>query len=59
MAPVPLWSNPEASQRALLFWFILEGRGVTASVGYFLGGQPVTAVLLAFIMVAGAPRSRP
>jgi hypothetical protein len=38
------WSAPEVGSKVLPVWFLLEGAGTLAAVGYFLTGEPVAAV---------------
>ena len=40
------WADRSVAGKALTFWFILEGAGVTASVSYFLGGGMIALALL-------------
>lgn len=40
------WADQRVAAKALLFWFVLEGAGVTASVSYFLGGGMIAAALI-------------
>ena len=46
------WADPKVAGPAMLFWFILEGAGVVASVAYFLEGSPSSAVLALVVIVA-------
>ena len=46
------WADQKVAGPAMMFWFILEGAGVVASVAYFLEGSPIPAVLAAFVIVA-------
>jgi hypothetical protein len=41
------WSAPETSARVLPVWFLLEGAGTTAAIGYLLTGEPVSLVVTA------------
>src|SRR5688572_14793368 len=34
------WATPEVGAKALPVWFLLEGAGTLASVGYLLTGEP-------------------
>jgi hypothetical protein len=38
------WSTPEVGSKVLPVWFLLEGAGTLAAVGYFLTSEPVAAV---------------
>ena len=38
------WATPEVGAKALPVWFVLEGAGMLATVGYLLTAEPVTAV---------------
>ena len=46
------WSMPEVSAKVSLVWFLMEGAGVLAGVGYLLTGEPVTALVMALAIVA-------
>lgn len=46
------WADQKVSGPAMLFWFILEGSGIVASVTYFLEGSPIAVALVAFSMAA-------
>lgn len=46
------WSTPEVGAKALLVWFLMEGVGTMAAVGYLLTGQPVTVVAMVLAIVA-------
>ena len=39
------WSAPETNARVLPVWFLLEGAGTTAAVGYLLTGEPVALIV--------------
>jgi hypothetical protein len=41
------WSQPQVGAAVSLVWFLLEGAGVIASVGYGLTGAPVSGVAVA------------
>src|SRR5262245_16436733 len=45
------WRRPEVSGAVLLVWFLLEGAGVLAAVGYRLTGQPLSAVVMILAVV--------
>jgi len=44
------WADPKVAGPAMMFWFILEGAGVVASVGYFLEGSAIAALLALFVI---------
>jgi hypothetical protein len=44
--PEAYWADRSIAGKALSFWFILEGAGVTASVSYFLGGGTIAVGLI-------------
>ena len=46
------WSTSEVGAKALLIWFLMEGVGMMAAVGYLLTGQPVTVVAMGLAIVA-------
>jgi hypothetical protein len=46
------WSQPDVASRAMLVWFLLEGAGIIASIGYFLSGVPVAAAMMVLAIVA-------
>jgi hypothetical protein len=46
------WSQPDVSSRAMLVWFVLEGAGIVASIGYFLAGVPVAAGMMVLAIAA-------
>ena len=46
------WSTPEVGAKVLPVWFLLEGAGMMAAVGYFVTGAPVSAVV-AGLLIAG------
>lgn len=50
--PAAYWADAAVAPKALLFWFVLEGAGVLASVAYFLGGVLVAAAVLTIAIVA-------
>jgi hypothetical protein len=39
------WSAPDAGARVLPVWFLLEGAGITSSIGYLLTGEPVALIV--------------
>jgi|SoiMethySBSTD1v2_1073268.scaffolds.fasta_scaffold00416_16 hypothetical protein len=47
--PAQYWADTAVLTRVLRFWFSLEGSGVMAAVGFFLGNRPIGAVLVATI----------
>ncbi len=46
------WSTPEVVARIMTVWFLLEGAGTIAAVGYFLTGEPVSAIATGAAIVA-------
>lgn len=46
------WSTPEVGAKVLPVWFLLEGAGIMAAVGYFFTGEPVSAVATGVAIVA-------
>jgi len=46
------WSTPEVSAKATRVWFLLEGAGMMAAVGYLMTAEPVPAVLTGLAIVA-------
>ena len=46
------WAEQKVAGAANVFWFILEGSGIVASVAYFLEGSPITVALAAFCIAA-------
>jgi hypothetical protein len=46
------WSTPKVGAKAFLVWFLLDGAGMMAAVGYLLTGQPVTVVAMGLAIVA-------
>ena len=46
------WSSPEGGAKALPVWFLLEGAGMTASIGYLLTGEPVSLIVSAVAITA-------
>jgi hypothetical protein len=46
------WSTPEVSTKVVPVWFLLEGAGTLAAVGYFLTGEPVSAGATGVLIVA-------
>ena len=46
------WADQKTAGAANLFWFILEGSGIVASVAYFLEGSPIPAALALGIIAA-------
>src|SRR5688572_28089632 len=45
------WSTPEVDGKAFLVWFLMEGAGMMAAVGYLLTGQPVSVVAMGLAIV--------
>ena len=45
------WSTPEVSEKVMLVWFLLEGAGTLAGVGYLLTGELVTAIAMGLAIV--------
>ena len=46
------WSTPAVVTKVLPVWFLLEGAGTMAAVGYYLTGEPVCAVATGLAIVA-------
>jgi hypothetical protein len=46
------WSAPETRERVLPVWFLLEGAGTTAAMGYVLTGEPVSLIVAALVIAA-------
>ena len=46
------WSTPDVSTKAVLVWLLMEGAGMVAAVGYFLTGEPVSALVMGLAIVA-------
>jgi hypothetical protein len=46
------WSAPDAGARVLPVWFLLEGAGITASVGYLLTGELASLIVSALAIAA-------
>lgn len=46
------WSTPDIASKVLPVWFLLEGAGTLAAVGYFLTSEPVAAVAAGVLIVA-------
>jgi hypothetical protein len=46
------WSTPEVVARIMPVWFLLEGAGTMAAVGYFFTGEPVSAIAMGATIVA-------
>ena len=46
------WADQKVAGAANLFWFILEGAGIVASVAYFLEGSPIAVMLALFCITA-------
>jgi hypothetical protein len=46
------WSTPEVGSKVLPVWFLLEGAGTIAAVGYFLSSEPVAAVAMGVLIAA-------
>jgi hypothetical protein len=40
------WSLPEVGAAVSVVWFLLEGAGIIATVGYGLSGEPVSAITM-------------
>ena len=45
-------STPEVVARTTTVWFLLEGAGTIAAVGYFFSGEPVSAIVTIAAIVA-------
>ena len=46
------WADQKNAGPAMLFWFILEGAGIVASVAYFLEGSPIAGALALAVVAA-------
>jgi hypothetical protein len=46
------WAVPEVSAAVVLVWFLLEGAGIIATIGYGLTGQTVPALAMGLTIVA-------
>ena len=46
------WSTPQVVAKILPVWFLMEGAGIIAAVGYFLTGEPVSALVAGLAIVA-------
>ena len=46
------WSTPEIATKVLLVWFVLEGAGTIASVGYLLLGRQASALAMALAIIS-------
>jgi hypothetical protein len=40
------WSEPKMRENVLLIWFLLEGAGILAAIGFFLTGAVVSAIAM-------------
>jgi hypothetical protein len=50
--PEQYWRTPATAQAALVFWALLEGAVMVATVGFFLTGlMPVAAVIAAALVI--------
>lgn len=45
------WSTAEVGSKVLPVWFLLEGAGTIAAVGYFLSSEPMAAVATGVVIV--------
>jgi hypothetical protein len=45
------WSAPEVTQSVLVMWFLMEGAGLLAAIGFFLSGEPAPIASLAIALV--------
>ena len=46
------WSNPEMGGKVASIWFLLEGGGIIAGVGYFVTGEPTSAIAMGLMIAA-------
>jgi len=46
------WSAPEMGGKVVSIWFLLEGGGIIAAVGYFLTGEPTSAIAMGLMNAA-------
>jgi hypothetical protein len=40
------WSEPKVRQNVTLIWFLMEGAGILAAIGFFLTGAVVSAIAM-------------
>lgn len=45
------WSTTGVSERVFLVWFVFEGAGMLAAVGYLLTGEPAAALAMSLAVV--------
>lgn len=45
------WSTPEVGAKVLPIWFLMEGAGTMATVGYLVTGEPLSAVTMGLAIV--------
>lgn len=46
------WSTPAMGGQVFMIWFLVEGAGMIAAVGYFLTGQPAAAFVTGLAIAA-------
>jgi hypothetical protein len=46
------WSAPGVGTKVVSVWFLMEGAGMLAVVGYFLTGEPIAAIAAGLTIVA-------
>ena len=45
------WSDQSVASKALLVWFLIEGAGVLATIGFALTGHALTAITMCLAIV--------
>ena len=45
------WATPAVGMRVVNVWFLLEGAGTLAAIGYYLTGQPVAAIATGLLLM--------
>lgn len=46
------WSDPKNLEPIMLVWFVMEGGAILATIGFFLTGHPVVAIVMGLAIVA-------
>jgi hypothetical protein len=49
--PDEYWARPEVGTNVVLLWFMVEGAGMLAAVGYLLAGGPPATLAMALAIV--------
>jgi hypothetical protein len=52
MSVEEFWAKPAMGGKAILIWFLVEGGGVLATVGFLLTSHPATAIAMALSIAA-------